>query len=94
MTFLGSWADEARCVGMLHLFYPAEHQSLWAHTEAIAICKTCPVIEECREHALHAGEVFGVWGGLSPRHLRRARAAQDITITTTRNSPTRNSPTR
>ena len=86
MTFLGSWADEARCVGMLHLFYPAEHQSLWAHTEAIAICKTCPVIEECREHALHAGEVFGVWGGLfsvfdcSLAHFRKTEDAWNAII--------------
>jgi WhiB family redox-sensing transcriptional regulator len=32
---------------------------------AKAICATCPVIRQCREHALAAREPYGVWGGLS-----------------------------
>lgn len=32
---------------------------------AKAICATCPVIEQCREHALAVREPYGVWGGLS-----------------------------
>lgn len=27
------------------------------------ICRTCPVITSCREHALNVPEFFGVWGG-------------------------------
>ncbi len=29
------------------------------------MCRRCPVIEECRSHALDVGEPYGVWGGLS-----------------------------
>ena len=29
------------------------------------MCRRCPVIEECRSHALEVGEPYGVWGGLS-----------------------------
>lgn len=29
------------------------------------ICKTCPVIEQCRAHALAVGEPYGIWGGMS-----------------------------
>lgn len=29
------------------------------------VCERCPVILECREHALAAREPYGVWGGLS-----------------------------
>lgn len=29
------------------------------------ICARCPVIEQCREHALAVREPYGVWGGLS-----------------------------
>jgi WhiB family transcriptional regulator, redox-sensing transcriptional regulator len=29
------------------------------------ICATCPVLEECRAHALIAGEPAGIWGGLT-----------------------------
>jgi len=32
---------------------------------AKAVCAPCPVIRECREHALAVREPFGVWGGLT-----------------------------
>lgn len=32
---------------------------------ARAICATCPVIEQCRRHALRVREPYGMWGGLS-----------------------------
>ncbi len=32
---------------------------------AKAICATCPVLVQCREHALRVREPYGVWGGLT-----------------------------
>lgn len=32
---------------------------------AKAICRTCPVISTCRDHALKVAEPYGIWGGLS-----------------------------
>jgi len=32
---------------------------------ALKICKSCPVINECREHALKTPEFYGVWGGMT-----------------------------
>lgn len=32
---------------------------------AKSVCARCPVIRECREHALRVREPYGVWGGLS-----------------------------
>jgi WhiB family redox-sensing transcriptional regulator len=32
---------------------------------AVAICATCPVIQQCREHGLSVREPYGVWGGLT-----------------------------
>ena len=32
---------------------------------AKAICYTCPVLEQCREHALRVAEPYGIWGGMS-----------------------------
>jgi WhiB family redox-sensing transcriptional regulator len=29
------------------------------------LCFRCPVIDQCREHALQVQEPYGVWGGLS-----------------------------
>lgn len=28
-------------------------------------CATCPVMQQCREHALRVREPYGVWGGLT-----------------------------
>lgn len=33
-------------------------------TVAKTICSSCPVLVECREHALATAELYGVWGGL------------------------------
>jgi len=32
---------------------------------AKAVCATCPVIAQCRAHALAVQEPYGIWGGLS-----------------------------
>jgi WhiB family redox-sensing transcriptional regulator len=32
---------------------------------ATAVCLTCPVLQECREHALRVREPYGVWGGMT-----------------------------
>jgi WhiB family redox-sensing transcriptional regulator len=34
------------------------------------ICGGCPVLMECREHALRTKEPFGVWGGLDEDERR------------------------
>ena len=32
---------------------------------AKAVCSACPVVVECRSHALQVREPYGVWGGLT-----------------------------
>jgi WhiB family redox-sensing transcriptional regulator len=29
------------------------------------MCRQCPVMVQCRTHALAVGEPYGIWGGLS-----------------------------
>jgi len=29
------------------------------------VCVRCPVLRQCRQHALSVREPYGVWGGLS-----------------------------
>ncbi|MGB6515574.1 WhiB family transcriptional regulator [Mycobacterium sp.] len=29
------------------------------------MCRQCPVLAQCRAHALEVGEPYGIWGGLS-----------------------------
>ena len=38
---------------------------------AKAVCAACPVLRQCREHALRAREPYGIWGGLA-EHEREA----------------------
>lgn len=35
------------------------------------VCQQCPVLEECREHALRAHEPFGVWGAMTESERER-----------------------
>ena len=47
-------------------------------SEAKAVCAICPVIAECRSHALAVPEIFGIWGGLGEEdrvNLLRKRLA-------------------
>jgi WhiB family redox-sensing transcriptional regulator len=38
---------------------------------AKAVCRRCPVLQACREHALQVQEPYGLWGGLT-EHERQA----------------------
>lgn len=37
---------------------------------AKAVCRTCPVIEQCLQYALDTEEQYGIWGGLSENERR------------------------
>ncbi len=75
----GDWADAASCKGKTDLFFPPGEcgghsvNAAW-YQAAKAICRTCPVIEPCREFGIVSGERFGVFGGLDPGERRRFRA--------------------
>lgn len=32
---------------------------------AKALCQACPVLQQCREHALRVREPYGVWGAMT-----------------------------
>ena len=67
------WMDDAACAGEdVNKFFPDMPNS--RALDAKAICKTCPVINDCLQHALEHYEQ-GVWGGTTDnqrRHLRRS----------------------
>lgn len=71
VTAIWDWQMHARCRGMdSDVFFHPERERGPARVarEAAAkrVCKACPVLEQCREHALRVQEPYGVWGGLSP----------------------------
>jgi WhiB family transcriptional regulator, redox-sensing transcriptional regulator len=41
------------------------------------VCLSCPVLAECRAHALAVREPYGVWGGMTPEE-REARLARTV----------------
>ena len=64
-----AWMAEGACRRYPPLtFFPSDGVGV---DKARKICFTCPVIEECREHALEHRIEHGVWGGCSERERRR-----------------------
>lgn len=47
------------------------------------ICATCPVLAECRAHALTTREPYGVWGGMSEDERAAIYAARRMEHTAT-----------
>lgn len=57
------------------LFFPIGNSgpALLQIEEAKAVCRRCPVIEQCLQWALESGQDEGVWGGLSEADRRNMR---------------------
>jgi WhiB family redox-sensing transcriptional regulator len=67
-----AWRAVAACRGLdSALFFPKRGES---PAEAVAVCGGCVVRADCATYALESGQRFGIWGGLSGRQRRRARA--------------------
>lgn len=57
------------------LFFPIGEAgpALLQAEEAKAVCRRCPVMEQCLNWALTTGQEHGVWGGTSEADRRSAR---------------------
>jgi len=72
------WPSQARCKGQpTEIFFAADNErgmelrrSEWL---AKQICRSCPVLEACRNYALDAPEPYGIWGALTPSERQRLR---------------------
>jgi WhiB family redox-sensing transcriptional regulator len=69
------WARDAACKDLSPeqadaFFFPQRGGSAKAGR---ALCRRCPVAQECLELALSQGEAFGIWGGTSERERRVLR---------------------
>jgi WhiB family transcriptional regulator, redox-sensing transcriptional regulator len=70
------WQLLATCRGEpAETFYPPDGergQTRAAREErAKVICRQCPVLLVCRQHALSTGEPYGIWGAMSPAERAR-----------------------
>lgn len=63
----GEWITQAHCrnVDPEELFVRGA-----AQRKAVAICRHCPVVLQCRADALDNNVEFGVWGGMTERQRR------------------------
>ncbi|GAA4396520.1 WhiB family transcriptional regulator [Fodinibacter luteus] len=67
---LWEWQFDGSCrrVGPEVFFHPEGERGSKRRTRARAakeICLSCPVLQQCRSHALAVREPYGVWGGLT-----------------------------
>lgn len=71
------WTRRAVCAQTdPEAFFPERGGS---NRAAKAICKGCPVIDQCLAYALKHDERFGIWGGVAERDRRAMKRAQDPT---------------
>lgn len=86
MTILGEpfgikpepWQEEAACQYVdPELFFILKGQTTKVR-QAKKICRSCPVVDQCREWAIEIGDRHAILGGTTERdrrHLRKARHA-------------------
>lgn len=66
------WQDDSAACASVDpdLFFPARGEDPY---HARRICKSCPLLEPCREYGLAHPELWGVWGGLGSQQRRDVR---------------------
>ena len=70
------WQDKAACKGPNHaIFFPPSRlerriDKRQREARAKEICEQCPVLRQCRDHAIAIGEQHGIWGGLTARERK------------------------
>lgn len=66
-----NWQSMASCLGYPpEMFFPKEEcrgGRFAREQQAKRICRTCPVVAECRQHALSLPETHGIWGAMTAR---------------------------
>ncbi|MFC8426288.1 WhiB family transcriptional regulator [Streptomyces sp. NPDC057236] len=79
---MDNWRERAACrTEDPDLFFPigTSGPALMQTEQAKAVCRHCPVREQCLQWALDTGQSIGVWGGTSEterRALKRRIAAR------------------
>jgi WhiB family redox-sensing transcriptional regulator len=71
-----SWRDLAACLDVVSADCdPFFADSTELQAEAIAICATCLVRDDCLTFAVRTGQQYGIWGGQPQQIVRRLIAA-------------------
>lgn len=77
------WQYDGACMGVDSSVFFSPEAERGAKRErreqaAKKLCFTCPVITQCRDHALAVREPYGVWGGMTAGE--RAALTRDVKI--------------
>lgn len=58
----------ANCRGEPYeVMFPTPENDPDANAKAKAICRACPIMDDCLDHALETREPDGVWGGMTSK---------------------------
>lgn len=76
MISLPAWYADAACSGKpVDWWFPSTYDSAQL---AKHICRQCPVIAECLEHALTHDEKHGIWAATSEKERVRLRRRRRV----------------
>jgi type IV secretion system protein VirD4 len=74
---VGCWRDEAACCDVVTAQYdPFFADTAELQAEALAICATCMVRDDCLTFAVRTGQQYGIWGGQPQQIVRRLIALE------------------
>ncbi|SER97493.1 WhiB family transcriptional regulator [Actinokineospora terrae] len=70
-----AWQLNGSCRGAdsMVFFHPDAERGPARHAReerAKAVCRACPVLAQCREHALAVQEPYGIWGAMGEGERR------------------------
>lgn len=87
-----TWQALGACRGLqTAMFFHPEYERGPARehreSQAKAVCSRCPVLEQCRRHALQVHEPYGIWGGLSAEERKSLLRAERRHSTVTEAAP-------
>jgi WhiB family transcriptional regulator, redox-sensing transcriptional regulator len=77
MLFDIAWMNRAACQKAdPEMFFPIGDGAMSSGqvAEARAVCRSCPVCDDCRRYSLETGQGYGIWGGTDEDERRTMRA--------------------
>ncbi|MET0705047.1 MAG: WhiB family transcriptional regulator [Mycobacterium sp.] len=70
------WQLQGKCRDLPpEMFFPDDHVTSIRHRQekaAKVVCQQCPVLAQCRDHAMRTPEPHGIWGGMTASERARA----------------------
>ncbi|EHN74513.1 regulatory protein [Streptomyces coelicoflavus ZG0656] len=78
---MDNWREHAACrTEDPDLFFPigTTGPAALQTEQAKAVCRTCPVREQCLRWALDTGQTLGVWGGTSELERRAVKRREAV----------------